>query len=100
MAHFQFQFRLNPRAGQLPDCSAVLNGWGTRYEVNDYRTALSIKSVVRGAARYHTPQGHYLLTPDTFLVLTTASATRSNSRAAAGCRPKHCARSGCVAKTQ
>ena len=27
------------------------------YEVNDYRTTLSLKSVVRGAARYHTPQG-------------------------------------------
>jgi AraC-like DNA-binding protein len=64
-----FQFRLNPRAPELPHCSAVLNGRGTRYEVNGYRTTLSLKSVVRGAARYHTPQGHYLLTPDSFLVL-------------------------------
>ena len=64
-----FRFRLNPRAGELPHCSAVLNGRGTRYEVNDYRTTLSLKSVVRGAARYHTPQGHYLLTPDSFLIL-------------------------------
>jgi AraC family transcriptional regulator len=64
-----FQFRLNPRAPELPDCSAVLNGRGTRYEVNGYRTTLSLKSVVRGAARYHTPQGHYLLTPDSFLIL-------------------------------
>jgi len=64
-----FRFRMNPRAGELPHCSAVLNGRGTRYEVNDYRTTLSLKSVVRGAARYHTPQGHYLLTPDTFLIL-------------------------------
>ena len=47
----------------------MLNGRGTRYEVNDYRTTLSLKSVVRGAARYHTPQGHYLLTPDSFLIL-------------------------------
>src|ERR1039458_5687213 len=34
----EFRFRLNPRAGELPQCSAVLNGRGTRYEVNDYRT--------------------------------------------------------------
>src|ERR1035438_2654479 len=65
----EFRFRLNPRAGELPHCSAVLNGRGTRYEVNDYRTTLSLKSVVRGAARYHTPQGHYLLAPDSFLIL-------------------------------
>jgi AraC family transcriptional regulator len=64
-----FQFRLNPRAGELSTCSAVLNGRGTRYEVSDYRTTLSIKSVVRGAARYVTPQGHYLVTPDAFLIL-------------------------------
>jgi len=64
-----FQFRLNPRAPELPHCSAVLNGRGTRYEVDGYRTTLSLKSVVRGAARYQTPQGHYLLTPDSFLML-------------------------------
>ncbi|MGA2736074.1 MAG: AraC family transcriptional regulator [Bryobacteraceae bacterium] len=64
-----FRFRLNPRAGELPGCCAVLNGRATTYEVNDYRTTLSLKSVVRGAARYHTPQGHYLLTPDSFLIL-------------------------------
>jgi len=64
-----FRFRLNPRAPELPHCSAVLNGRGTRYEVDGYRTTLSLKSVVRGAARYHTPQGHYLLTPDSFLIL-------------------------------
>jgi len=64
-----FRFLLNPRSGDLPHCSAVLNGHGRRYEVNDYRTTLSLKSVVRGAARYDTPQGHYLLTPDSFLIL-------------------------------
>jgi AraC-like DNA-binding protein len=64
-----FRFRLNPRAGELPHCSAVLNGRGTAYQVNDYRTTLSLKSVVRGAARYLTPQGNYLLTPDAFLIL-------------------------------
>lgn len=64
-----FRFRLNPRSRDLPHCSAVLNGRGTHYEVHDYRTTLSLKSVVRGAARYHTPQGQYLLTPETFLIL-------------------------------
>jgi AraC-like DNA-binding protein len=65
----EFRFQLNPTGVELPDCSAVLNGRGTRYQVNDYRTTLSLKSVVRGAARYQTPQGHYLLTPDVYLVL-------------------------------
>jgi len=64
-----FRFHLNPRSLDLPRCSAVLNGHGMRYEVNDYLTTLSLKSVVRGAARYDTPQGHYLLTPDSFLIL-------------------------------
>src|ERR1700691_643142 len=64
-----FRFRLNPRAGELPHCSAVLNGRGTTYEVNDYRTTLSLKSVVRRAGRLHSAQGHYLLTPDAFLIL-------------------------------
>jgi len=64
-----FRFRLNPSSQDLSHCSAVLNGHGRRYEVNDYRTTLSLKSVVRGAARYETPQGHYLLTPDSFLIL-------------------------------
>jgi AraC-like DNA-binding protein len=64
-----FQFRLNPPAPELPHCSAVLNGRATRYEITDYRTTLSLKSVVRGAARYHTPQGRYLLTPEYFLIL-------------------------------
>ncbi len=64
-----FRFRLNPRGAELPNCSAVLNGHGTYYEVSNYRTTLSLKSVVRGVARYHTPQGHYLLTPDAFLIL-------------------------------
>jgi len=46
-----FRFRLNPRAGELPHCSAVLNGRATRYEVSDYRTTLSLKSVVRGVSK-------------------------------------------------
>ena len=64
-----FQFRVNPRGGDLSACSAVLHGHGTSYEVHNYRTTLSIKSVVRGAARYYTPQGQYLVTPDVFLIL-------------------------------
>lgn len=64
-----FRFRLNPHGRELPACSAVLNGRGTQYEVHNYRTTLSLKSVVRGAARYQTPQGEYLLTPGSFLIL-------------------------------
>ncbi|MGA2132156.1 MAG: helix-turn-helix transcriptional regulator [Bryobacteraceae bacterium] len=65
----EFRFCLNPRGEELPGCCAVLNGHGTHYAVNNYRTTLSIKSVVRGAARYYTPQGQYLITPDSFLIL-------------------------------
>lgn len=64
-----FRFCLNPRAREIALCSAVLNGRGTRYEIHNYRTTLSLKSVVQGAARYQTPQGHYLLTPDSYLIL-------------------------------
>lgn len=64
-----FRFRLNPLAAELSNCSAVLNGRGTHYQTQDYRTTLSLKSVVRGVARYHTRQGQYLITPETFLIL-------------------------------
>ena len=39
------------------------------YVVREYRTPLSIKAVAAGQARYETPQGRYLVTPDVFLVL-------------------------------
>ncbi len=64
-----FHFQVNPKGRELSGCSAVLNGHGTRYEVSGYRTTLSLKSVVRGAARYRTRQGEYLVTPDSYLVL-------------------------------
>jgi hypothetical protein len=34
------------------------------------RATLSLKSIVRGAPRYHTSHGHYLFTPDVCLMLT------------------------------
>lgn len=40
-----------------------------RYHVQQYRTTLSLKSVVRGAALYATPQGRHLVTEGSFLVL-------------------------------
>ena len=43
----EFTFRLNPRGGELPGCSAVLNGHGMHYEVDNYRTTLSTVSVLR-----------------------------------------------------
>lgn len=64
-----FRFAVNPRWTDLPLCSALLNGYPRDYTVASYQTTLSIKSVVRGAAWYETPQGRYLVTPDVFLVL-------------------------------
>jgi AraC-like DNA-binding protein len=64
-----FRFAVNPRWPDLPHCSALLHGFPRDYSVADYRTTLSIKSVRRGSAWYETPDGRYLVTPDTFLVL-------------------------------
>ncbi len=65
----QFRFAFNPRWTDLPHCSAILHGFPRDYSVSDYRTTLSIKTVMRGSAWYETPQGRYLVTPETFLVL-------------------------------
>lgn len=64
-----FRFALNPGWSDLPHCSALLNGFPRDYSVHDYRTTLSIKSVVRGEAFYETPNGRYRVTPDVFLVM-------------------------------
>src|SRR5271156_4865652 len=66
-----FRFSINPRARELPECSAVLNGRvGLRdYVVHDYRTTLSIKSVTRGHAFYRTPNGRFRVDAENFLVL-------------------------------
>jgi len=64
-----FTFEVNPRWSRLPLCSAVLNGFPRDYLVHDYRTTLSIKTVVRGAAWYHTAAGHYRLDEESFLLL-------------------------------
>src|SRR5262249_36695631 len=62
-------FAVNPRWSDLPRVNALLHGFPRDYLVHDYRTTLSVKSVVAGAARYATPNGRYLVTPDVFLVL-------------------------------
>jgi AraC-like DNA-binding protein len=64
-----YQFRFNPPFGELPNCSAVLNGIAQRYSVQRYRTTLSLKSVTRGAALYTTKHGQHLVTEDSFLIL-------------------------------
>lgn len=64
-----FQFRFNPPFGELPHCSALLNGIAQRYHVQQYRTTSSLKSVARGAALYVTRQGRHLVTEDSFLIL-------------------------------
>jgi AraC-like DNA-binding protein len=63
------RFKLNPRANEIPACSAVLNGVATQYRVDSYRTTLSVKAVQRGAALYVTPQARHLVTEDCFLIL-------------------------------
>jgi AraC family transcriptional regulator len=67
MSHFRFA--VNPRWTDLPHCSAVLHGRPRDYSVFDYKTTLSIKTVLRGSAWYETPQGRYRVTPETFLIL-------------------------------
>lgn len=64
-----FEFRLNPAFDQLKSCSAVLNGVARSYQVEHYRTTLSLKSVTRGAALYETREGRHLVTEDSFLIL-------------------------------
>jgi AraC family transcriptional regulator len=64
-----FRFKLNPPAPEIGTCSTLLNGVATRYQVNRYRTTLSLKAVVRGAALYRTPQAQHLVTEDCFLIL-------------------------------
>ncbi len=65
----QYRFAVNPRWTDLPHCSAVLHGLPRDYVVADYKTTLSIKTVLRGSAWYETPQGRYRVTPDAFLIL-------------------------------
>ena len=65
----RFRFAVNPRWSDLPNCSGLLHAFPRDYSVSDYRTTLSIKTVRRGSAWYETPQGRYLVTPETFLVL-------------------------------
>ncbi|HZF09006.1 MAG TPA: helix-turn-helix transcriptional regulator [Thermoanaerobaculia bacterium] len=64
-----FTFEVNPRWSRLPECSAVLNSFPRDYVVHDYRTTLSIKTVARGAAWYHTAAGHYWVDEESFLLL-------------------------------
>jgi hypothetical protein len=68
-----FHFLLNPPPARLAQSSAVLHGftkgYGPDYRVSGFRTPLSLKAVARGAAFYRTPQGHYRVTEDCFLIL-------------------------------
>src|SRR5262245_45589738 len=66
---YDFQFKLNPRAREIPSCCALLHGVATRYHVESYRTTLSVKAVERGAALYVTPKARHLVTEDCFLIL-------------------------------
>jgi AraC family transcriptional regulator len=65
----EFQFKLNPLPKDISTCCTVLHGAARRYSVESYRTTLSVKAVVRGAALYRTRQGRHLVTDDSFLIL-------------------------------
>jgi AraC family transcriptional regulator len=65
----EFKFVAKPTLSNLNTCSTVLSGTGRRYHSDPFQTALTIKSVERGAARYRTPQAEYLVLPDNFLIL-------------------------------
>jgi AraC family transcriptional regulator len=64
-----FQFHHNPPWSRLPHCSAIVSGAGGDYRVDQYRTTLSVKTVVRGSAYYSTLQGRYRVTEDSILIL-------------------------------
>jgi len=63
------RFAVNPYWSELPHITALLNGFPRDYQVSGYRTTLSLKTVVAGAARYETRGGRWLVTPDVFPVL-------------------------------
>jgi AraC family transcriptional regulator len=64
------RFGINLPWSDVGTASALMTGRVTRdYVVREYRTPLSIKAVAAGQARYETPQGRYLVTPDVFLLL-------------------------------
>lgn len=64
------QFGINLPWSDVGTASALMTAPVRRdYVVREYRTPLSIKAVAAGQARYETPQGRYLVTPDVFLIL-------------------------------
>src|SRR5438105_1709537 len=64
------RFGINLPWSDVGAASALMTGRVTSdYVVREYRTPLSIKAVAAGQARYETPQGRYLVTPDVFLLL-------------------------------
>lgn len=80
----RFRFAVNPRWPDLPHCSAILHGKPRDYSVSNYRTTLSIKTVLTGEAWYETPDGRYLVTPDTFLILNEGQEYSMEVDAATG----------------
>jgi AraC-like DNA-binding protein len=69
-----FRFRINPTAAELRRCCALLHGVARFHHVAGYRTTFAVKSVLRGAAYYTTPQGRYRVTEETFLILNRGQA--------------------------
>ncbi len=62
---------INPPAAWLGVRNAILWGKGKRYHVPDFRGPLSIKTVVRGSARWSTNEADRLVDESTYLVLNS-----------------------------
>ena len=60
---------VNPARLSLASPNAILTGVGRRYWVPGFDGPLSVKSVVSGAATWHTSNGHHRVTPGELLVL-------------------------------
>jgi hypothetical protein len=59
----------NPPEELLGHTNAVLSGTSTRYDVRDYETPLSIKSMASGEAVWETPGRRYTVHRQTYLIL-------------------------------
>ena len=64
------RFGVNVAWGDVGAVSALMTApVRTDYIVPEYQTPLTIKAVAAGKARYETPLGRYVVTPDVFLIL-------------------------------
>ncbi len=65
---------VNPPAAWLGARNAILWGTGRQYHVPDFQGPLSIKTVVRGSARWRTSDGERVVDESTYLVLNSGQS--------------------------